>query len=234
MPRHDGRKPDELRPVTMITGFQPSAHGSVLVKWGDTHVLCAASVEEEVPRHRFGSGGGWLTAEYNMLPGSTRPRKRRRTGGRETEIQRLIGRSLRAAFDLDAFGQRTITVDCDVLSADGGTRVASITGGYVAVKLAIAELMREGAIKKDPTNFSVAAVSVGIVDGEPRLDLPYEEDHRATVDMNLVMTGGGDLIEVQGTGEGGTFSRAEMDRLVDLGWIGVQALGDVQSRALGQ
>jgi ribonuclease PH len=232
--RKDGRRADELRPVTLITGFQKFAEGSVLVRWGETHVLCAASVEESVPPFRMESGGGWVTGEYGMLPRSTSTRKTRRQRGRETEIQRLIGRALRAAVDLDRLGPHTIWVDCDVLQADGGTRVASITGGYVALMLAIRGLIRAGKIpaEPEPIREQVAAVSVGIVDGQPLLDLPYEEDGRADVDMNLVMTGSGSFIELQGTAEHEPFDRRQLDALCDLGWAGIQKLCALQARAL--
>jgi ribonuclease PH len=228
--RSDGRQADELRPIEMLPGFQKHAEGSVLIKWGDTHVCCAASVEDRVPPFRLDSGGGWITAEYAMLPRSTGTRKQRRTGGRETEIQRLIGRSLRAAADLDALGQVTIWVDCDVLQADGGTRVASITGGYVALALALQKLRAEGRLKREPIIEPVAAVSVGVVDGQVLLDLPYEEDSRAEVDMNLVMTAGGKYVEVQGTAEHGAFDRRQLTELCDLGWTGIQRLCELQQR----
>jgi len=223
---------DQLRPVTFVTGFQAFAEGSVLVRWGQTHVLCAASVESGVPPFRLESGGGWITGEYAMLPRSTSTRKGRRHGGRETEIQRLIGRALRAAVDMDHLGPRTITVDCDVLQADGGTRVASITGGFVALGLALQRLEREGQLASSPIVERVAAVSVGIVDGTPVLDLPYPEDSRAEVDMNLVMTAAGQYIEVQGTAEHRPFSGDQLDRMRTLGWHGVQQLCALQQRAL--
>ena len=215
--RDDGRRPDQLRTLAIETGFQSTAAGSALVRWGGTVVLCAASVEEQVPPFRAESGGGWLTAEYAMLPGSTAPRKARRTGGREREIQRLIGRSLRAALDLDALGPRTVTLDCDVIEADGGTRVAAISGGYVALALAIRGLREAGALAEDPLRRQVAAVSAGIVDGQALLDLPYAEDARADVDLNLVMTAAGEIVEVQGCAEGEPFARAQLDRLLALG-----------------
>ncbi|WP_428264707.1 ribonuclease PH [Haliangium sp.] len=226
MPRPDGRRPDELRPIEIITGYQKHAEGSALIKTGDTWVLCAASVEAKVPPFLADKGRGWVTAEYAMLPRATHTRSGRNPGGRGKEIQRLIGRALRAAVNMKALGERTITVDCDVLQADGGTRVASITGGWVAIALAIdglvaaGELEDAGAVLSEP----LAAVSVGIVDGEPRLDLPYAEDSTAAVDMNVVMTASGNLVEIQGTGEQGTFTRAELDRLVDLAAIGVARL----------
>lgn len=230
--RTDGRLPDQLRPVIITTNFLKHAEGSALIQWGDTWVLCAASVEEKVPPFRLESGGGWVTGEYAMLPRSTTTRKGRGQGGREKEIQRLVGRSLRAAVDLDRLGPRTITVDCDVLQADGGTRVAAVTGGYVALKLALARLMASGLLAHDPVRTPIAAVSVGIVDGELLLDLPYAEDSRAEVDMNLVMTADGQLVEVQGTAEGRPFARAQLDALMDLGQQGVAALAALQERAI--
>ena len=230
--RYDGRKNDELRPLTMEPGFQSYAEGSVLVQWGETRVLCSASVEQRVPPFRLDSGGGWVTGEYAMLPRSTGTRKRRRQGGRETEIQRLVGRSLRAALDLDKLAPVTITVDCDVLQADGGTRVASISGGYVALALAVKWLQDKGLQLGDPMGDAVAAVSVCIVDGEALLDLPYPEDSRAEVDMNLVMTSTGNFVEVQGTGEQGVFSRDQLDALLGLGWGGIQEILAVQTDAI--
>ncbi|MCK5799407.1 MAG: ribonuclease PH [Deltaproteobacteria bacterium] len=230
--RHDGRAADALRPIEITTGFQASADGSALIRWGDTWVLCAASIDESVPPFRRDSGGGWVTAEYAMLPGSTSPRKARRAGGREKEIQRLIGRSLRAAIDLEALGPRTITIDCDVLQADGGTRVASITGGWIALALAIDKLRNDGTLTTQPLGTPIAAVSVGIIDGEARLDLPYVEDSVAEVDMNVVMTAEGRLIEVQGTAEQGTFSRAQLNELLDLAEKGIGELSALQQSAL--
>ncbi len=230
MSRPDGRKPDELRPVEITTGFQQYAEGSALIKAGNTWVLCAASVEERVPSFMAGRGSGWVTAEYAMLPRSTHTRSDRVAGGRGKEIQRLIGRALRAAVHLDALGERSITIDCDVLQADGGTRVASITGGYVALALAIERLVAAGSISdaKAVLREPVAAVSVGIVDGESLLDLPYAEDANAAVDMNVVMTESGQLVEIQGTGEHGTFSRAELDHLLDLASQGIRRLCAIQ------
>jgi len=234
MPRPDGRAHDQLRPLSIETGFQKFAEGSALVRMGDTWVLCAASVEESVPPFLEGRGVGWVTAEYAMLPRSTHTRTGRSPGGRGKEIQRLIGRALRAAVDTAALGPRTITVDCDVLQADGGTRVASITGAYVAVALAARSLEARGlvapgaAILREP----VAAVSVGIVDGEARLDLPYAEDSRAEVDMNVVMTRSGRLIEVQGTAERDPFSREQLDLMLDLAGRGIAELCRAQERAL--
>jgi ribonuclease PH len=234
MPRPDGRKPDELRPVEITTGFQQYAEGSALIKVGSTWVLCAASVEERVPPFLAGRGSGWVTAEYAMLPRSTHTRTDRAGGGRGKEIQRLVGRALRAAVNLDVLGERSITIDCDVLQADGGTRVAAITGGYVALALAIERLAAGGAIADVATVLRepLAAVSVGIIDGEPRLDLPYAEDANAAVDMNVVMTASGQMVEIQGTGELGTFTRAELDRLLDLATQGIQRLCAIQRAAL--
>jgi ribonuclease PH len=226
MARPDGRRPDELRPVSIETGFQRHAEGSALIKFGDTWVLCAASVDEKLPPFLAGGQKGWVTGEYAMLPRSTHTRAGRNPGGRGQEIQRLVGRALRAAVDLSVLGPRQIIVDCDVLVADGGTRTASITGGWVALALAVEGLKRKGLVPKDAPVLGepVAAISVGLVDGEARLDLPYAEDSRADVDMNIVMTESGKLIEVQGTGEGATFSRAQMDELVDLATAGVREL----------
>jgi ribonuclease PH len=232
--RFDGRRADQLRPVTLITGYLKHAEGSVLVRWGDTHVLCAASVEESVPPFRLESGGGWVTGEYAMLPRSTNTRKGRRHGGRETEIQRLIGRALRAAVDLDRLGPRTIVVDCDVIQADGGTRVASITGGFVALAVAVDGLVRAGALPAEPSPIHerVAAVSVGVVSGAAVLDLPYEEDSTAEVDMNLVMTAGGRYVEVQGTAEHEPFDADQLGELCRLGWKGIRELCELQQRAV--
>jgi ribonuclease PH len=230
--RCDGRRPDELRPLKITTGFQRFAEGSALIDWGETRVLCAATVEESVPPFRVASGGGWITGEYSMLPRSTVTRKPRKQGGRETEIQRLIGRALRAAVNMDALGPRTITVDCDVLQADGGTRVAAITGGYVALALALAKLRREALLRQDPLLDRVAAVSVGVVKTELLLDLPYREDSKAEVDMNVVMTASGRFVEVQGTAEGGTFDRDQLNRLCDLAWSGIKELCALQARAI--
>ena len=228
--RHDGRQTDELRPLKITRRFTRTAPGSVLIQAGGTTVLCTASVDPKVPEWMAGKGRGWLTAEYNMLPGSTRPRKRRerdgKTDGRTTEIQRLIGRSLRAIIDLDAIGERTIALDCDVLDADGGTRTASITGAYIALVDALNSIGRRPVrvLRHSRSPFptphsllsSVAAISVGIVDGVPMLDLDYSEDVDAAVDMNVVMTGEGRFIEVQGTGEEATFSEEELQSLLKL------------------
>ena len=231
-----GRAPDELRPLEMEVGWAPYAEGSCLISAGDTRVLCTASVEESVPRWREGSGKGWVTGEYAMLPRSTltrSSRERDRPRGRTQEIQRLIGRSLRSVIDLEALGPRTVIVDCDVLQADGGTRTAAVTGGCVALELALRWLVEEGRISASPLVELVAAVSVGIVDGTPVLDLDYPQDAAAQVDMNVVATASGGLVEVQGTAEGDPFQRAELDRLLDLALGGIAELVTAQGRALG-
>jgi ribonuclease PH len=234
--RHDGRQPDQLRPVKITRRFTRTAPGSVLIQFGGTTVLCTASVDPKVPDWMAGKGRGWLTAEYNMLPGSTSPRKKRerdgKTDGRTTEIQRLIGRSLRAIIDLDAIGERTIAIDCDVLEADGGTRTASITGAYVALVDALAAIGNLPDPTRKPLSASVAAISVGIVTGVPLLDLDYSEDVDAEVDMNVVMTGEGRFIEVQGTGEEATFSEDELHKLLALARRGVRELTELQRTAL--
>jgi len=236
--RHDGRAPDELRPVGIEPGFVRSADGSALIAVGGTRVICTASLVDSVPAWREGSGQGWLTAEYGMLPASTGTRRQRdstrgRPDGRTVEIQRLVGRSIRAVIDLGALGERTVYLDCDVLEADGGTRTAAITGAYVALKLALDALVERGALARVPLRNSVAAVSCGIVSGEPVLDLDYREDSTADVDMNVVMTGAGDLVEVQATGEGVSFSRPELDRLLELAAGGIASLRGVQDEAAG-
>jgi ribonuclease PH len=236
--RPDGRKPDELRPVTITRHWQKHAEGSALVEFGDTKVLCAASVTEGVPRWRKGSGLGWVTAEYAMLPRATHTRSDResvrgRIGGRTHEISRLIGRSLRVAVDLRALGENTIAIDCDVLQADGGTRTASITGAYVALADAVAWLRERKALARpEPLVDSVAAVSVGVIDGEARLDLPYAEDVAADTDMNVVCTGSGEFVEVQGTAEGAPFDRGTLDALLDLAVAGCAQLTEIQRSAL--
>jgi ribonuclease PH len=237
MTRADGRAADELRPITITRNWLDHAAGSVLVEFGRTRVLCAASASTGVPRWRKDSGLGWVTAEYAMLPSSTHTRSDResvkgRIGGRTHEISRLIGRSLRAIIDYKALGENTIVLDCDVLQADGGTRTAAITGAYVALADAVAHLRGEGALKGEPLAGSVAAVSVGIIDGESRLDLPYEEDVRAETDMNVVMTGDGAFVEVQGTAEGQAFDRAMLDSLLDLAVKGCADLTKHQADAL--
>jgi len=235
--RRDGRATDALRPVELQLDFTENPLGSVLCSMGRTRVLCVVTEEAGVPRWLRGSGQGWITAEYSMLPGSTDTRSEReaargRQSGRTQEIQRLIGRSLRAVADLDALGERTLWVDCDVLQADGGTRTASITGAYVALALACRRLQERGDLSRSPLRDSVAAVSVGVVDGELRLDLPYEEDARAEVDMNVVATGKGRFIEVQGTGEGATFSADELQGLTEMALRGIAELGRIQRSAL--
>jgi ribonuclease PH len=238
--RADGRSDDELRSVTITRGFQKHPAGSVLVGFGDTRVLCAASVTEGVPRWRKGSGLGWLTAEYAMLPSATNTRSDResvrgRVGGRTHEISRLIGRSLRACIDLRALGENTIALDCDVLQADGGTRTAAITGAYVALADAVTWLGARGQLADPkPLSAAVAAVSVGVVDGSVRLDLPYEEDARAEVDANVVGTDTGELIEVQSTGEGATFSRAALEAMLDTAQAGIATLLELQAQALAE
>ncbi|MGZ3406252.1 MAG: ribonuclease PH, partial [Polyangia bacterium] len=208
MTRPDGRRPDELRPLTITPDWLKDPEGSALIRAGETWVICTASVEEKVPPFLKDSGKGWVTAEYAMLPRSTNTRSGRQPGGRGKEIERLIGRALRASIDMSKLGQRTITIDCDVLQADGGTRTAAITGGYVALALACRRLVTKKLLAKSPLLHEVAAVSVGVVDGEARLDLPYVEDSAAAVDMNIVMTADRKLVEVQGTAESGTFDRA--------------------------
>lgn len=235
--RADGRADDELRQIRFTRNWQIHPAGSVLVEFGNTKVLCAASAEIGVPRWRKGSGLGWVTAEYAMLPSATNTRSTRESvkgkiGGRTHEISRLIGRSLRAVIDYEALGENTIQIDCDVLQADGGTRTAAITGAYVALADAVAHLKSEGALSGDPLTGSVAAVSVGIIDGVPRLDLPYEEDVRAETDMNVVMTGAGSFVEVQGTAEGAAFDRTELNALLDLAASGCADLTRLQTEAL--
>lgn len=236
MSRHDGRLPGELRPLEVRPGFTRVAAGSYLLSAGNTMVLCTASIEPRVPPWLEGSGKGWVTAEYNMLPGSTQPRKpRERAGkvdGRTTEIQRLIGRSLRAIVDLPALGEQMITVDCDVLQADGGTRTACITGGFMALVDALTVLRQQGVFERLPLKDSVAAISVGIVDGRAVLDLDYHEDVAASVDMNVVMTGQGRYVEVQGTGEEATFSEDELAQLLQLARQGIQQLTHFQRETL--
>ena len=234
MTRIDGRTPADLRPVRIEPGALAYAEGSALIETGDTRVLCAVSVEEGVPRFLRGAGQGWLTAEYAMLPRSTLTRSPRSasSGGRAREIQRLIGRSLRAVVDLRALGERTLTVDCDVLQADGGTRTAAITGAYVALRQALDDMDARGDLSGQPLRSAVAATSVGVVDGEVMLDLCYEEDHRAEVDVNIVMTDAGDFVEVQGTAEGAPFSRTTLDAMLALGWRGIARLLAAQRDAL--
>jgi ribonuclease PH len=228
----------DLRAITLEPGFSKHAEGSCLARFGDTHVLCTASVEDRVPPHVLGTGAGWVTAEYGMLPRSTHQRMAReaargKQGGRTLEIQRLIGRALRAAIDLRQLGQRTLTIDCDVLQADGGTRTAAITGGFVAMALAVRGLQGRRTLSTAPVRRHVAAVSVGIVEGAVRLDLDYEEDSTAEVDMNVVATGEGELVEVQGTAEGKPFGRAQLDGMIDAALLGIGRLKEAQLHALG-
>jgi ribonuclease PH len=237
MPRFENRPADALRPLTLTRGFTRHAEGSVLVEFGQTRVLCTASVEEKVPPFLKGKGSGWVTAEYGMLPRATHTRGRReaaegRQSGRTQEIQRLIGRSLRAVTDLTALGERQVTLDCDVLQADGGTRCASITGAMVALADAVRFLKEKGLVTGEPLKDFVAAVSVGLVDGEARLDLDYEEDSGGDTDMNVVMTGSGGFVEIQGTAEGEPFTRAQMDGLVTLAAKGIGELVAAQRRSL--
>jgi ribonuclease PH len=236
--RPSGRAPDQLRPVSLEPGFSRHAEGSCLVKFGDTHVLCTASVDERVPPWMRNTGRGWVTAEYGMLPRSTHTRSDReaargKQSGRTQEIQRLIGRSLRCVVDLAALGERTISLDCDVIQADGGTRTAAITGAYVALHDAITWLLAQGKIAASPIRDAVAAVSVGIVQGTPLLDLEYTEDSTCDTDMNVVMTGAGGFVELQGTAEGAAFSRGEMDALLGLADKGIRELVAAQRKALG-
>jgi ribonuclease PH len=229
--RPDGREPDELRPITIERDFTSFADGSVLVCFGETRVLCTAMVDDDVPRWMRNTGKGWVTAEYSMLPGSSPDRinrERRGPKGRTHEIERLIGRSLRAICDMRALGERQVLIDCDVLQADGGTRTASITGAWIALHDALSRQVAGGAIKANPITDHLAAVSVGIIDGEARLDLPYSEDSRADVDMNVVMCGDGRLVEVQGTAEDEPFTRAQLDQLVDLAAGGIAELVELQ------
>jgi ribonuclease PH len=235
--RPDNRANDALRLVRITRGYTIHAEGSVLIEFGNTKVLCTASVEEKVPPHKRGSGEGWVTAEYGMLPRATHTRSAReaakgKQSGRTQEIQRLIGRSLRAVFDLKALGERTITIDCDVLQADGGTRTASITGAYVAAVDAVASLLKAGLISATPIKGPVAAISVGILNGTPLLDLEYVEDSTCDTDMNVVMTGAGHFVEVQGTAEGVAFTRQEMDALLALAEKGIAELVKLQAQAL--
>jgi len=235
--RPSGRKVDEIRSVTIETNVTKHAEGSCLIRCGDTHVLCTASLEERVPPFLRKTGLGWVTAEYGMLPRATTTRNRReaasgKQSGRTQEIQRLIGRSLRAGIDRVALGERQITVDCDVIQADGGTRCASITGGWVALRLAVNKLLKSRTISTDPLLGHVAAISCGIYGGQPVLDLDYAEDSEAGTDANFVMTGSGGLIEIQGSAEGATFSRKEFDRLMDLAESGVDALVAAQKQAV--
>jgi ribonuclease PH len=237
--RNGQRAANQLRPVRLTRGYTVHAEGSVLVEFGQTRVLCTASVENRVPPHKRGSGQGWVTAEYGMLPRATHTRGEReaargKQSGRTQEIQRLIGRSLRAVFDLERLGERTLALDCDVLQADGGTRTAAITGAFVAAHDAVGTLLSSGQLAATPIREPVAAVSVGIVQGTPLLDLEYAEDSACDTDMNVVMTGGGHFVEVQGTAEGAAFSRAQMHTLLDLAQKGIAELVELQRQALAQ
>ncbi len=236
-PRSGGRAAGQLRPIRLTRGFTIHAEGSVLVEFGATKVLCTASVEEKVPPHKRGSGEGWVTAEYGMLPRSTHTRSDReaargKQSGRTQEIQRLIGRSMRAVFDLGKLGERTIQLDCDVLQADGGTRTASITGAYVAAHDAVSRLIESGKLAQSPITAQVAAISVGMSDGKALLDLDYGEDSSCDTDMNVVMTGAGHFVEVQGTAEGAAFSRSEMDAMLAMAEKGIVELMELQSACL--
>jgi ribonuclease PH len=235
--RNHARGDVDLRPVSLEIGISKHAEGSCLVRFGDTHVLCTASLEDRVPPHVFGTGAGWITAEYGMLPRSTHERMAReaargKQGGRTLEIQRLIGRALRASADLRSLGTRTVTIDCDVIQADGGTRTAAITGGFVALALAVRKLQKARVIAANPIKRQIAAVSVGIVDGGVRLDLDYSEDAVAEVDLNVVATGDGELVEVQGTAEGKPFRREDLARMVDVALGGIARLKEAQAQAL--
>ncbi len=237
MKRSDGRGPNALRPVKITRNYLKHAEGSTLIEMGDTKVICSASVEERVPQFLRNTGRGWITAEYSMLPRSTHTRTSRdslkgRGNGRSFEIQRLIGRSLRSVTDLSGFGERTIWIDCDVIQADGGTRAASITGAYVALIDAFRKMVRNGMIEKVPVKDSVAAVSVGKVEGKALLDLNYEEDSRAGVDMNVVMTGSGEFVEIQGTAEEAVFTKKEMDELTSIAQKGIKELTRIQKKSL--
>ncbi|MFH1680336.1 MAG: ribonuclease PH [Candidatus Eisenbacteria bacterium] len=239
MQRADGRRPDEIRKTRIRRGYLRHAEGSVMIETGQTRVICSATVEEKVPPFRRNSTGGWVTAEYGMIPRSSAVRIRREVGarglqGRTFEIQRLVGRSLRAVTDLGKLGPRTILVDCDVVQADGGTRTAAISGAYVALVDAVRMLMKQGVLLESPLLDSVAAVSVGVVDGEVLLDLDYEEDVRADVDMNLVMTGSGLFVEVQGTAEGNPFRGESLEAMLGLGRGGIERVTEIQKEALGR
>lgn len=235
MLRFDGRKNDEIRPVKIIPDYIMHPAGSVLISMGNTKVICTASVEEKTASHLKGTGKGWVTAEYGMLPGSTSSRKqreRKKVDGRSQEIQRLIGRALRSVVDMDAMGERSIWIDCDVIQADGGTRTASITGAYVAMVLAFRKLVEEGSLDEIPVKGYISAISVGIIDGEVRLDLPYEEDSRAGVDMNIVMNEKGEYVEIQGTAEDGAFSGEELTKMLAYAKKGCDELMAVQKEVL--
>jgi ribonuclease PH len=235
--RSDGRKPGQLRPLLITPGYLKTADGSVLIEVGDTKVICTAKLEERVPPFLRNSGKGWITAEYGMLPGSSQVRigresSRGQIGGRTHEIQRLIGRSLRAIADLKSLGEKTIWIDCDVIQADGGTRTAAITGGYVALVEAVRHWLDRGILTKDPIQDSVAAISIGIIEGRIFLDLRYEEDSRANVDMNFVMTGSGKFVEVQGTAESAPFTKKQMERMAEIAQAGIRELLRAQKKVL--
>jgi ribonuclease PH len=237
--RSDGRKDKQLRPVTITPGYLKHADGSVLIEVGDTRVICTAKLEDRVPPFLRNSGKGWITAEYGMLPGSSQTRvaresSRGKVGGRTHEIQRLVGRSLRAIADLKIFGEKTVWIDCDVIQADGGTRTASITGAYVALVEAARRWLKTGIVEKMPVRDSVAAVSIGVVEGKVLLDLNYEEDSRAEVDMNIVMTGSGKFIEVQGTAEHVPFTKKKLDRMTEIAAEGIRELLKIQKNVLNQ
>jgi ribonuclease PH len=237
--RADGRAADDLRPIEIVPGFISSATGSVLFEIGQTRLICTAMVEETVPGWMRGRGTGWVTSEYGMLPGSTSTRKSRdasrgKQDGRTVEIQRLIGRSLRSVVDFAALGERTVWIDCDVIQADGGTRCAAICGGYLALHIALSDLIDRGLLRELPLRDSVAAVSVGIVDGEPMLDLAYVEDSVAEVDMNVVIAGKGELIEVQATAERTPFGKASLDRLLELAAGGIEEIAGLQARVIAE
>lgn len=235
--REDGREVENIRKINVIRNYTIHAEGSVLISFGNTKVICTASIADKVPPFLRNQGKGWITAEYSMLPRATGERNQRESvkgklSGRTMEIQRLIGRALRACIDLDLIGERTITIDCDVIQADGGTRTASITGGYIALAMAIQRMIKEGKLSKNPLKAKIAAISVGVVSGIPMLDLKYTEDSAAEVDMNVVMNDKGEFIEVQGTGEEATYSRKELNELLDLAELGLKELFEIQEKTL--
>jgi ribonuclease PH len=237
--REDGRAENQLRKIKITRDFNLYAEGSVLIEFGNTKVICTASVSEKVPPFLKGQGKGWITAEYSMIPRATGERNQRESAkgklsGRTMEIQRLIGRALRTAIDLDKLGERTVTIDCDVIQADGGTRTTSISGGYIALALAMKKLVNEGILAENPIISNVAAISVGIVGGTPMLDLKYSEDSAAEVDMNVVMNGEGRFVEVQGTGEEATYTRAELNELLDLAEAGINEIIELQNKVIGE
>ena len=237
--REDGRAENQLRKIKITRDFNLYAEGSVLIEFGNTKVICTASVSEKVPAFLKGQGKGWITAEYSMIPRATGERNQRESAkgklsGRTMEIQRLIGRALRTAIDLDKLGERTVTIDCDVIQADGGTRTTSISGGYIALALAMKKLVNEGILAENPIISNVAAISVGIVGGTPMLDLKYSEDSAAEVDMNVVMNGEGRFVEVQGTGEEATYTRAELNELLDLAEAGINEIIELQNKVIGE